>query len=94
MITCNINVTRIDKAALFEGKNGKYLNLTLLDNKDGPDQYGNHGFIVQDIGQARRQAGEKGPIIGNFKRLTPKAAPAPAPAPKTTHELADDDIPF
>lgn len=69
MIAININVTRIDKSALHQGKNGKYLALTLIENKNGKDQYGNDGFVAQDIGKDRRMAGEKGPILGNFKHV-------------------------
>ena len=69
MHTIKINVSKIDKTALFEGKNGKYLDLVLFENKDGPDQYGNHGFVTQDIGKQRREAGERGPIIGNYKEV-------------------------
>jgi hypothetical protein len=36
MRTANINVTKIDKTALYEGKNGKYLSLVFFDNKEGP----------------------------------------------------------
>lgn len=65
----SIDVTKIDKAALYKGTKGTYLNLTLMDNRDGEDQYGNHGFIVQDIGKERREAGEKGAILGNWKHV-------------------------
>lgn len=96
MITTKIDVTKIDKAALYKGAKGTYLDITLLDNKDGRDQYGNDGFVVQDIGKDRRAAGEKGPIIGNWKTIG-QAAPKPAQAaPKTTHQLAEehDDVPL
>jgi hypothetical protein len=69
MIAININVTRIDKTGLYDGKNGKYLALTLFDNKNGKDKFGNDGFVTQDLGKERRQAGEKGPILGNFKHI-------------------------
>lgn len=69
MIAININVTRIDKTALHDGKNGKYLALTLFENKNGRDQYGNDGFVSQDLGKDRRMKGEKGPILGNFKHV-------------------------
>lgn len=75
MQSLNINVSKIDKSALFEGKQGSYLNLTLMDNRDGPDQYGNDGFIVQDVGKQRREAGERGPIIGNWKHLGQSRSP-------------------
>ena len=84
MKTLKINVTKIDKTALFEGKNGKYLDLVLFENKGGVDQYGNHGFVTQDIGRERREAGERGPIIGNWKDL---GGTATQPAP-TQHQQA------
>ena len=110
MITLNINATKIDKSALYEGKNGKYLNLVLFDNRDGPDQYGNNGFVTQDIGKERREAGERGPIIGNWKHVETRStsqngakpptqdkhntAKANAYQPETTQDDADDEIPF
>jgi hypothetical protein len=94
MKTLNINVTKIDKSALYEGKNGKYLSLVLFDNKDGVDQWGNSGFVTQDIGKERREAGERGPIIGNWKETgqakPQQTAPVSAPAYDEDHE----DIPF
>ena len=99
MIAINIDVKKIDKAALFTGKKGTYLNMTLMENREGIDQYGNEGFIVQDIGMARRQAGERGAILGNWKTVKPAQAPqAPqAPAPRAPQADDEDDesfIPF
>ena len=91
MQTLKINVAKIDKTALYNGAKGSYLTLTLKENKDGTDQYGNDGFIIQDLSKERRMAGEKGPIIGNWKR----ASYAPK---EPTHFMAsadsDDEIPF
>lgn len=100
MTTVKINVTRILKEHLFEGKAGKYLDLVLMENKDGPDQYGNDGFVIQGVSKEARERGEKGPIIGNWKTVDrKKQAPAPrqqplptAPAGAPTPE--DDDVPF
>ena len=97
MRTANINVTKIDKTALYEGKNGKYLSLVFFDNKDGPDQFGNDGFVTQDLGKERRMAGEKGPIIGNWKEVGTKS-PAPSPARQESSVIVSmedhSDIPF
>ena len=102
----NINVTLIDKSELYEGKKGKYLSLTLFENRDGTDQYGNDGFIVQDIGKQRREAGQKGPIIGNWKHVNtapgrtvmPKNSTAPPTPLKSGYEPDPNDgnseIPF
>jgi hypothetical protein len=91
MKTININVTKIDKSALYEGKNGKYLSLVLFDNKDGRDQYGNDGFVTQDLGKERRMASEKGPILGNWKEMDAAQKPAPEPAPKQEAVKLNDD---
>ena len=92
MIAINIDVTKIDKAALFTGKKGTYLNMTLMENREGVDQFGNEGFIVQDIGMARRQAGERGAILGNWKTVKPAQAPQAPQAPRAPQAQADDDL--
>ncbi len=92
MQTLNIDVLKIDKSAIYEGKKGKYINLTLMENREGEDQYGNHGFIVQDIGKERRESGEKGPIVGNWKHLGQKQTPQAKPVAEVDQE--DEEIPF
>ena len=97
MIIGKIDVTKIDKAHLFEGAKGKYLDVLLMENRQGTDQYGNDGMIVQGVSKEARNAGTKGPIIGNYKIHTPHAAPAPKaqPAQPTSKILpTDDDVPF
>lgn len=109
MIRVNIDVTKLDKSAFHEGKKGKYADLTLMTNRDGRDQYGNDGFVVQDLGKERRQAGEKGAILGNWKDLdlNPPAGrdrtPADGYRKKEPYQPRDnggsgpddsDDIPF
>jgi len=98
MITLSVNVTKIDKTALIDGKNGKYLSLVLFENKKGIDQYGNAGFITQDLGRERREKGEKGEILGNYKVILPRHQQAPAQSQsQQTDSWAkdeDDSIPF
>ena len=67
-IDISIDVSKIDKTALYESpKTGKkYLSMSLLIREE-KDKYGNDGFIVQKISQARKAAGERGPILGNGK---------------------------
>jgi hypothetical protein len=82
MIRIKINTAKIDKTALFEGKNGaKYLDLTLMENKGGTDKYGNDFMCVQDLGAERRKAGERGAILGNAKFVGTVQPSRPAPEP-------------
>lgn len=91
-----IDVSKIDKTALYKGSKGTYLDVTLMDNRDGVDQYGNDGFIVQDIGMQRRQAGEKGAILGNWKHIVQpgQAHSSKALVAVVQEDDDDDDIPF
>jgi len=93
MITCSINVTKIDKTAIIDGKNGKYLALCFFESKNGPDQYGNDGFITQDLGKERRAAGEKGAILGNYKDNS-KASKPVQESDKFKKDDEIDDLPF
>jgi len=90
--TGSINVTRVLKEHIIAGKNGKYLGLAFFEN-DKPDQYGNDGFVTQEISKEARESGEKGPILGNWKYAKKKPAPARKPEPPAD-EPKDDDIPF
>ena len=78
-IAIKINCDRIDKARLFKGTKGRYLDVVLIDNKDGRDQYGNDGMAVQGVSAEERKAGVKGPILGNWKRLGQQTAQQPPP---------------
>lgn len=62
-----INVTRINKEALFKGAKGTYLDLVIWPKKDGPDNYGNTHTIHQALSKEARDRGEKEPIIGDLK---------------------------
>jgi len=101
MISIRITREKVAKEHCYQGNKGTYLDMVLFDNKDGKDQYGNDGFVVQSVSKEARQQGVKGPIIGNWKRVgedapKPKAS-TPAPASKAATEKQDDpdsDIPF
>lgn len=92
-----IDVTKIKKELLFAGKNGaKYLDAALHER---PDEYGNAGFISQSVSKEARAKGEKGPIIGNWKRIGEDKKPASAPKPstnpvKTPVDDEDSSMPF
>jgi hypothetical protein len=101
-----IDVRALNKAHFFEGKehatktmilNGKtvpyrplYADITLWENEQ-PDDYGQDGFLSQDVGKEARERGEKGPIIGNTKPIAPKPATRSEPPPPPAN---DDDLPW
>ena len=100
IIKARINVSKIDKSKMFVGKKGTYLDITLLENKNGVDEYGNHFMVVQDVSKEEREAGVKGAILGNAKKLEPRGQGAPRQARQSAPPVAgdgppeSDDVPF
>ena len=90
LIAIKIDVSKIDKARLFEGKKGSYLDATVFLN-DEPGQYGDNGMITQSVSKEEREAGVKGNILGNVKILGEFGDNKPA-APSPAGDM--DDIPF
>ncbi len=90
-------MTKISKEDLFVGKKGgKYLDAALHDK---PNDFGDDGFITQSVSKEKRDAGVKGPIIGNWRHVGAKpkqATPKPTAAPKADKPADDDDqsVPF
>jgi hypothetical protein len=83
MIKLKIDVTKIDKARLFKGSKGTYLDLVVYEN-DAPDEYGNDYSVKQDCTKEDREAGVKMPYIGNGKNIGQKKQPPPA---RTTRNI-------
>lgn len=102
-IKIKINVTKILKEHIFQGKNGKYLNLVAWPNKNGTGQFGDTHFVSQDIPREAREQGVQAPILGNLTLPEEEFMPSgkvmgdgrsekPKAAPAQIQE--DDDIPF
>ena len=76
-VSLKINVSEIDKARLFAGQKGKYLDATVFIDLDQLDQYGNSGMITQDVSKEEKQQGVKGNILGNCKVFWSDSGQAP-----------------
>ena len=93
-LSVRIDVTKIDKARLYAGAKGTYLDLTTFVDTDQQDQYENNGFISQSVDKEEREKGVQTPILGNVKVFfTDGAQSAPQSAPKS-QTVIDEDIPF
>ncbi len=82
LILASIDVKKIMKSLLYEGKKGTYLKLSIWQN-DEPDEYGNEFSIQQTTGKDDPKI-----YLGNGKYYKPEnKAPDKAPLP-------EDDLPF
>ncbi len=102
-VELRIDVTKIEKARIYEGEKGKYLTMTVFVDPDNADQYGNNGMITHK----KNEGEERAPILGNCKVFwsdTPQpnqqqqAQNAVASTPQTQPASGGfdplDDIPF
>src|SRR5690554_1735283 len=64
-VRLKIDVSKIDKARLFKGQKGVYLDATCFIDLDEKGQYGDNGMVTQDVSKEEREQGVKGPILGN-----------------------------
>jgi hypothetical protein len=64
LATASIDVTKIPKDKLIDGKKGKYLNVTVSVN-DETDQYGNNASIYVQQSKEEREAKEQRTYLGN-----------------------------
>jgi hypothetical protein len=109
-VSLKIDVSKIDKARLFKGQKGVYLDATVFIDTDQLDQYGNSGMITQDVTKEEKQRGVKGNILGNCKVFWRDHDPQQQPAepqqsiyqqappqqqqPAQLDEGWDEEIPF
>jgi hypothetical protein len=100
-IKLRLDVTKIDKAGLYKGTKGTYLDCVAWPSKT-PGQYGDTHYVVQELSKEKRDAGEKGAIIGNMTVPDDEPPQHQQPRPlqrqqKMDEVFTDDDsdsIPF
>jgi len=69
ILSCSIDLSKIDKAKIIEGKNGgKYYNFDVIIN-DEPDKYGKDVAITQQQTKEERADKVKKVYIGNGKSV-------------------------
>lgn len=99
LINLSIDLTKIDKSRIVEGKNGaKYYSLT-VEVKDQPDQYKNDVSCWTAQTQEERQAKANRTYLGNGRVIwssEPQAVQAePIPAPPITNQINNGtNLPF
>ena len=94
-IELKIDVTKIDKSRLYEGKKGKYLTMTVFVDVENQDQFGNNGMITHKKNKDEGDA----PILGNAKvfwsgTTQQQAASPPQKDGPGGFDDFNDDIPF
>jgi hypothetical protein len=91
LLAVSIDLTKIDKTQIIEGKNGgKYVNVTLSVN-DEDDKFGNNVSLWQSQSKEEREAKASRNFLGNGKKLWSDDS---KPQGKASTQAKDDILPF
>jgi hypothetical protein len=95
LISASIDLSKIDKSKITEGKNGaKYYNL-LISVNDTKNQYGQDVSISENQSKEERESGAKKNYIGNGKTIWSGTAKPQTPTSEGISEHStSDDLPF
>ena len=66
IISGNINLSKLDKSKIYEGKKGKYYPVTVVINNE-VGEYGDSGYIMTEQTIEQREAKEQKSYLGNVK---------------------------
>ena len=93
MISLKIDVTKIDKSRLFEGKKGTYLDLILIETPNS--QYSDY-MVKQSVSKEERENGVE-IILGDgkvFKKQQPQNFNTPPDETVDRSDSGPNDLPF
>jgi hypothetical protein len=98
-VKLKIDVKKLQKELFFIANSGAvYADLTTFIDLDNKDRYDQNGFISQDVSKEAREAGTKGPIVGNVSVFWSDLGQAQQQPTKQSAPVADDfdgeQIPF
>lgn len=94
IIGCSIDVTKIDKSTLVEGKNGaKYYNFTVTVN-DEANEYGKDVSISASQSKEDREAKKPRTFIGSGKTIWRSTKQHQTVKQQTNEPSNPDDLPF
>lgn len=103
IISGNINLSKINKDKIYEGKKGKYYPVTVVINNE-VGEYGDSGYIMTEQTKDERDASMPKEYLGNVKVIwtdgqnvdtANKNVVSPAPAANTFESKSNEpDLPF
>lgn len=73
-VNLRINLDKVDESKVFNGKKGRYLDMTAFIDIDNFGQYGDNGMIKQDS----KEGDTDGAILGNATLFWNDSQPLPA----------------
>lgn len=92
ILNVSINLSKIDKSKIINGKKGKYANLTIYVD-DEKDQYGNDVTAIQSQDKEEREVKKDKIYLGNGRVVFTKTGETPETKENSEKE-EEDGFPF
>lgn len=95
-INFSLDLSKIDKTRIVQGKKGTYYNVTVFVN-DQEDQYGNNVAVATGLTKEEREAGAKTQYLGNGRVISTDGnivAVAPQKQAAQPTNKVEADFPF
>ncbi len=86
IVNASIDLSKIEKSKVIDGKKGKYINITLFVN-DEVDQFGNNASIIMSQTKEEREAKTPRVYLGNGRTAHLQNQPK-------QEETVSNDLPF
>jgi hypothetical protein len=94
LISASIDLSKIDRKKITEGKNGaKYYNI-LISVNDEKNQYGQDVSISENQSKEERESGAKKNYLGNGKTIWSGGNTSPVKQSNPNPPPTEDDLPF
>ena len=68
IVNASLDLTKVEKAKIIDGKKGKYINVTMFIN-DEADQYGNNASVIMSQTKEEREAKTPRVYLGNGRTV-------------------------
>jgi hypothetical protein len=68
IVNASLDLTKVEKAKIIDGKKGKYINVTMFIN-DEVDQYGNNASVIMSQTKEEREAKTPRVYLGNGRTV-------------------------
>lgn len=95
-INFSLDLSKIDKSKIIQGKKGTYYNVTVFVN-DQEDQFGNNVAVATGLSKEEREAGAKTQYLGNGRVISTDGnivAVAPQKQVAQPNNAVEADFPF
>ena len=94
IISGNINLSKIDKSKIYEGKKGKYYPVTVVINNE-VGEYGDSGYIMTEQTKEQREAKDVKVIWTDGQNVSTADQPAQAAMQmQQPVQTEEPDLPF